>query len=51
MQVVSQEGFTVHVCGVVCAYRCVCDGLEKEDKWSVATEGNDFIQQTALRIF
>lgn len=25
----------------------VCDGFEKEDKWSVASEASDFIQQTA----
>lgn len=46
----------MHVCGVECVCVCmwepvsVCDGLEKEDKWSVTTEANDFIHQTALWI-
>lgn len=31
----------------VCVLLCVHDGLEKEDKWSVATEASDFIHQTA----
>lgn len=31
----------------VCVLLCVYDGLEKEDKWSVATEASDFIHQTA----
>lgn len=37
----------------LCVFGCVRvrDRLEKEDKCAAASETNDFIQQTALRIF
>lgn len=48
-------GIGMHVCGVECVCERetlgVCDRLEKEDKWSVATGANDFIHQTALWVF
>lgn len=34
----------VCVCVPLSVFVSVSDGLEKEDKWSVATEANDFIQ-------
>lgn len=37
----------MRACRSVRASVCAHDGLEKEDKWSVATEASDFIHQTA----